>query len=203
MSNYTGRYTSEAARPLTPAGRRILETASALFYDRGIHAIGVDAIAGASGVTKKTIYDQFGSKDALVAAYLGARDERWRRHVTERVERETAGSVERLLATYDALGEWMDRENPRGCAFVNAAAELVDPGHPGLRVVHGEKRWLRDLYAGLAAEAGVAEPDRLAAKLLTLHEGALVAYSVAGERDAAGTAREAAAELVDAAPAAR
>jgi AcrR family transcriptional regulator len=203
MSNYTGGYTTVRVRPLTPAGRRILETASGLFYDRGIHAIGVDAIAGAAGVTKKTIYDQFGSKDALVAAYLGARDERWRRHVTERVEREPAGSVERLLATYDALGEWMDRENPRGCAFVNAAAELVEPGHPGLRVVHDEKRWLRGLYASLAAEAGAPEPDRLAAKLLTLHEGALVSYSVAGDRDAAATAREAAAELVAAALAAR
>jgi AcrR family transcriptional regulator len=162
----------------------------------------VDAIAAAAGVTKKTVYDQFGSKDALVVAYLAARDERWRCHVDAYVEREPAGSAARVLATYDALGDWMERENARGCAFVNAAAELA-PGHPALGVVRGEKRWLRETYATLAAEAGARDPGRLGAELAILHEGAVVAYSLAGDPAAARTARDAAAALLAAAGAGR
>jgi len=80
--------TGEGPR-LTPGARRILEVASALFYRHGIHAIGVDTIAAESGVTKRTLYDRFGSKDELVAAYLRARDERWRARVVAAVEAET------------------------------------------------------------------------------------------------------------------
>ena len=64
------------AAVLTPAAARVLEVASRLFYERGIHAVGVDAIAEAAGVTKKTIYDRFRSKDNLIAAYLERRDRR-------------------------------------------------------------------------------------------------------------------------------
>jgi AcrR family transcriptional regulator len=71
---------------LTPGARRILDVASELFYAHGIHAVGVDTIAAESGVTKRTLYDRFGSKDELVAAYLRARDERWRARVTAAVE---------------------------------------------------------------------------------------------------------------------
>ncbi|MDQ4084268.1 MAG: TetR/AcrR family transcriptional regulator, partial [Actinomycetota bacterium] len=56
-------------RPLTPGAQRILDVASELFYWRGIHAVGVDTIAAESGVTKRTLYDRFGSKDGLVVAY--------------------------------------------------------------------------------------------------------------------------------------
>jgi AcrR family transcriptional regulator len=55
---------------LTPAARRILDAAAGLFYAQGIHAVGVEAIAAAAHVTKKTLYDRFGSKEALIAAYL-------------------------------------------------------------------------------------------------------------------------------------
>jgi AcrR family transcriptional regulator len=197
-------HTTDAApaeRRLTAAGQRILASASGLFYERGLQAVGVDAIAAAAGVTKKTVYDQFGSKDALVVAYLAARDERWRRHVAAFLEREPEGSAARVLATFDALGEWMARENARGCAFVNAAAELA-PGHPALEVVHEEKRWLRDTYAALAAAAGARAPARLGGELAILHEGALVIYSLGGDPGAAGTARGAAAALLAAAGAA-
>ncbi|GAA3366506.1 hypothetical protein GCM10017744_073820 [Streptomyces antimycoticus] len=72
---------------LTPAARRILDTAAELFYGQGINAVGVDLIAKRSGVTKKTLYDRFGSKEALVAAYLRERDERWRAWLTAEVEK--------------------------------------------------------------------------------------------------------------------
>lgn len=150
-----------------------------------------------AGVTKKTLYDHFGSKDALIAAYLAARDESFRARVTEHVEQAGADPTHRVLAVFDSLSEWMASNNPRGCAFVNALAELVAPDHPGRQVAFAEKEWLRELFSTLATELGVARPAQLANQLLAVHEGAIVIYSVAADQDAAQTARDAAAALID------
>ncbi|WP_016700389.1 helix-turn-helix domain-containing protein, partial [Actinoalloteichus spitiensis] len=69
----------------TPGARAVLAAASELFYDQGIHAVGVDAIAARAGVTKKTLYDRFGSKERLVVEYLAQRDQRWRAFLTPRL----------------------------------------------------------------------------------------------------------------------
>lgn len=185
------------ATTLTPAGRRILDTAAGLFYDQGIHAVGVDGIARAAGVTKKTLYDCFGSKDELIAAYLRERDERWRDRLTRTVGR-AADPRARLLATFDALGSWMRAENPRGCAFVNAFAELPEPGHPGHRVAIEQKQWLLRYLTTLATDAGVPGPESLARRLLLLYEGATIAYGTGVMPDAAEEARAAAEALLDA-----
>lgn len=183
---------------LTPAAARILDAASGLFYDQGIHAVGVDAIVRAAGVTKKTLYDRFGSKDELVAAYLRARDERWRAWLTERVEAETDDPRARLTATFDALGAWMAAENPRGCAFVNAFAELPEAGHPGHRVVAEQKLWLLGYLTDLATATGVPGPEALGRRLLLLHEGATIAYGTGVVPEAAAEARAAAEALLGA-----
>jgi AcrR family transcriptional regulator len=181
---------------LTPGARRILDVASELFYSRGIHAIGVDTIAAESGVTKRTLYDRFGSKDELVAAYLRARDARWRERVTAAVDAE-AEPARRVLAPFAVLEAWVAEGTGRGCAFVNAFAELDRPDHPGRAVIDDEKRWLRTLFATELARAGVADPDGLAVTLLVLHEGALVTHAVAGEPTAPAAAASAARRLLD------
>jgi len=109
----------------------VLDVASRLFYDRGIRAVGVDTIAAAAEVTKKTIYDQFRSKDALITAYLERRDRWYRDWVTHWISEHP--DTDPLLAVFDALGHWMYEVGPRGCAFVNAYAELADPDHPAHR----------------------------------------------------------------------
>ncbi|HEV7629013.1 MAG TPA: helix-turn-helix domain-containing protein [Streptomyces sp.] len=163
------------ATELTPAARKILDAAAELFYGRGITAVGVDLIAREAGVTKKTLYDRFGSKEAVVELYLRERDERWRQWLTGHVTQSGASSAyERVLSTFDALDLWMRRENPRGCGFVNAAAELPDPQHPGRKVISGQKQWLRGYLRELGAEAGARDADRLADELVLLHEGATV-----------------------------
>jgi AcrR family transcriptional regulator len=182
--------------PKTSTADRILRSASELFYSRGIRAVGVDAVAAEAGVTKKTLYEKFGSKDELVAAYLRARDERWRRWLVRDVERRGGTPRERLLSTFDALGEWMERENPRGCGFVNAAAELPDPDHPARIVVMEQKSWLRDYLAKLASETGATDPEDLAERLLILHEGANVANSFGMTTDAAIKAKHTAEALL-------
>lgn len=161
----------QEARPLTPAGRRIVAAAEELFYDRGITAVGVDLIAEHSGVTKRTLYNQFGSKDHLVAAYLTGRDQRWRSLVRAAVD--AAGTpVEAVTAPFEALRTWSGN-NTRGCAFINALAELPDPAHPAHRIAANQKLWLLDLFEELAVAAGCSDPATLATRLLVLHEGAI------------------------------
>ncbi|WP_326835124.1 TetR family transcriptional regulator [Amycolatopsis rhabdoformis] len=155
----------------TPAGRRIVAAAEELFYSRGITAVGVDLIAEHSGVTKRTLYNQFGSKDHLVEAYLADRDQRWRSLVQATVDA-GEGPVETVMAPFAALRIWSET-NSRGCAFINALAELPDPAHPAHRIAANQKRWLLDLFEELATAARCANPAVLAVQLLVLHEGAL------------------------------
>ncbi|MGH3312574.1 MAG: TetR/AcrR family transcriptional regulator [Streptomyces sp.] len=181
---------------LTPGARRILDVASELFYWRGIHAVGVDTIAAESGITKRTLYNRFGSKDELIKLYLEARDVRWRKLVMSALDDIDRGSPRRrVLAPFDALVEWIDW-SARGCCLVNAYAELPEPGHPGHQLAVEEKKWLRALFRQLLVEARADNPDALAVQLLSLHEGAMVCHSVADVADAAQLARSAAETLV-------
>ena len=159
-----------ALRPpaLTPGARRILDAASELFYRRGIHAVGVEAIAAASGVTKRTLYDRFGSKDALVTAYLQARHERW----WERMERRVAAApAAPVLALFDAYTR--DADASRGCGFLNAAAELP-ADHPALAVVRAHKRAVLERLTGLLATGPDDDPPgERAREVFLLLEGAI------------------------------
>ncbi len=85
-----------------PAATRILRTASESFYEEGIRAVGVDALVERAGVAKMSLYKNFGSKDDLVAAYLRARDERWRGWLRDEVERRADSPKGKLLAVFDA-----------------------------------------------------------------------------------------------------
>jgi AcrR family transcriptional regulator len=159
-----------------PAAGRVLAAASGLFYEGGIRAVGVDAIAEAADVSKVSLYNNFGSKDRLVAEYLRARDGRWRGWFEGYMDGLSGvPPKERLLAVFDAYGEWMERESPKGCAFINAFAELSDPDHPAHGAIREQKEWMRGYLAGLAVEAGAEEPEELADRLFLLLEGATVA----------------------------
>ena len=175
---------------LTPAGERLLDAAAELFYRRGIRAVGVDLIAEVAGTTKKTLYDRFGSKDALVALYLRRRAHRWQSFAREHVERAPRGPG-RVLAVFDALEAWL-AEQDRGCAFVNANAEIGGTGHPGESVVRAEKAAMRALFTEL-----VDGDEDLGAQLHLLYEGANVAVTAGGQADGIEQARRAASRLLD------
>ena len=171
--------------PMTEAGTRLLDAASDLFYRRGVRAVGVDLIAETAGTTKKTLYDRFGSKDALVALYLLRRAHRWRDHLLARLDVASGDDRERVvLAVFDALETWMGTQL-RGCAFVNAYAELGDGAHPAVPVIRAEKAWMRRLFDTLAGDRAVG------AHLHLLYEGTLVVLTAAATPDAAAEARRA------------
>lgn len=190
---------SEAEPVLTPAGKRLLDTAADLFYRRGIHAVGVELIAEQAGTTKKTLYDRFGSKDELVARYLRRRAGRWQRFLLDYLDRQAPSpGPERALAVFDALGEWHG-DFERGCAFVNAYAELGGTDHPALAVVRADKRWMRQLFWTLARDARLPEPQHIGNALHLLYEGALVMSTAAAQPRAISDARAAAVTLMSAA----
>ncbi|MEV0319729.1 TetR/AcrR family transcriptional regulator [Streptomyces sp. NPDC050658] len=185
---------------MTPAARRALDAAGRLFYERGIHAVGVDLIAAEAGVTKKTLYDRFGSKEQLVVEYLADRDERWRAFLAPFVEAATTPRT-RILAVFDASRDWADENSGKGCSMVNAHAEISDPAHPAYQVITGQKAWMLALFTRLARDIAPRRAAKLGRSLMLLHEGGLVAHGLGIFPDAVGHAKgEAAALLRDALP---
>jgi AcrR family transcriptional regulator len=157
-----------SARP--SARDRLVDTAGRLFYAEGITATGVDTVVRAAGVSKPTLYAHFRSKTELVAAVLEARHATRAAELQAWVMRE-ADPRERPLAVFSWLAGWYERAGERGCAFLNAAAELVAADDAARRAVVAEKRWLLAFLTGLVRDAGLAGPERLASQLLLLVDG--------------------------------
>ncbi|WP_104164224.1 TetR/AcrR family transcriptional regulator [Cryobacterium sp. N22] len=182
----------------TPGAERLLAAASDLFYREGIHAVGVDTIAAAAGVTKKTLYDRFGSKEALAVAYLRGRDARWREYLEQELASESPGSVDRILAVFDISARWAVVNSNKGCSAINARAEMDDPSHPVAVEAIRQKKWMRDVFERLCREAGVADADRVADILMLLYEGGLVTVGMGTFADPFGAGRTAAASILKA-----
>jgi AcrR family transcriptional regulator len=190
-----GRKASDEQRATRrrPGAERLLDAASELFYREGIGAVGVDTVSARAGVSKRTLYNRFGGKDELVAEYLRRRDERWRAYL-----RGVGEPREKLLAVFEAYGEWLVGEDFRGCAFANAAAEIPDPDHPARVVARRHKEGVEQHLAALAEDAGFDEPRALAERLLILLEGATATAAMRRSAEPLGVARSVAQELLDA-----
>ncbi|MDP3892174.1 TetR/AcrR family transcriptional regulator [Nocardioides sp.] len=158
----------------TPKARAVLTAASELFYTHGISAVGVDTIAQHAGVTKKTLYDRFGSKERLVVEYVTERDRRWREFLAAELAEADPEPSQQILAVFDAAAAWARAEGTKGCGMINAHAEISDPAHPAYTVMVGQKRWMLEMFMNLARSAGHAHPQRVAQQIMMLHEGAVV-----------------------------
>ena len=167
---------------------RILETADRLFYLQGIRAIGVDTIAAEIGISKRTLYNHFPSKDALISAYLE------RRFVQPRPSEKPP--VEQILGTFDSLERRFSARDFRGCPFVNAVAELgsEDQSVRKIAVEFKESRrlWFRDLLVQL----GVTEAEALATQLALLVDGSIAQDLVRNDPAMARAAKLAATVLL-------
>ena len=158
----------------------------------------MDALREEAGVSLRRLYRLYPSKDSLVAAYLRRRDERWRSWLRLSVKERCPQPRERPLAVFDALAEWFADEAFRGCALVNASAELGDSTPTVRRQAADHKRAVRAYLAELLTEAGRAQDDAndLAAQMMLLVDGAIVQASIAGDADAARRAKAMAEHLV-------
>ena len=186
---------TKSAAAATSMRERILETTDRLFYGQGIRAVGVDTVAAEIGISKRTLYNHFPSKDALIAAYLG------RRFVQPRPSEKPP--VEQILGTFDSLERRFSAKDFRGCPFVNAVAEIGDPKHAASRIAVEFKDQRRQWFRELLLRVGVKDPDALAIQLQILVDGAIATALVRNEPAVARSARAAAEVLLDAAAGAR
>ena len=163
-----------------PPRQRIIAAARGLFYRHGIRAVGVEAIAGAAGTNKMTLYRHFASKAELVAAYLrglaAEKHDFW-----SAVEAAHPGDPRAQLEAWlvEAANNVSDPKS-RGCALANAAVELPEKEHPARCVIEQCKQSSRDNLVALCAKAGASQPGLLADQLFMLLEGALVCAQSTG-----------------------
>lgn len=163
----------ELTEELSPAAGRILEAASRLFYEQGIRAVGVDAIVEEADVAKVTLYNNFGSKDELAAAYVRDRRARWQGWIEDFVDEEEE-PARKVIAIFDALERWVEEGGFRGSAAINAFSEISDPEHPVRVAAQEYKDWTQGYLRRLAAQAGSEAPDKLAERVWILLEGATI-----------------------------
>jgi len=173
-----------------------------LFYEQGTRAVGVDAVAEAAGVTKRTLYYHFASKEDLVAAYLNARDTAALVNL-DAIET-TRGTLpgDRILSAFDFLESWFATPGYRGCPFNNAVAEQ-GASETVMAIAQRHKAAVRTWFEQRAQEGGARHADALGAQLLVLLDGALNGAAVFGSADAAVVARTMAEALLEAAGVAR
>jgi len=179
------------------AKQRLLQAADELFYNEGIHAVGIDRVIAHAGVAKGSLYYSFAGKDDLVRGYLTGRHGKWADRVSASIEAHT-DPRERILAVYDALGALFAEPDYRGCAFMNALAEAA-PDSVEAKAATTFRAWVRTLFLGLAADADAEDPKQLAESLVVLYDGAVATAQMDKAPQAAQTARHLADLVLDAA----
>jgi AcrR family transcriptional regulator len=180
------------------ARERLLAAANELFYAEGVQTVGIDRIIERAGVAKASLYNLFGSKEELVAAYLASRHD----STTSRLAKAIEGFDDprrKILAVFDAQAQQYEQPDFNGCAFMAASTEAPAGGLVE-RAADQFRAWIRALFADLAEQAGAPDPVHLGRQLHFVYDGA----GLAGRMDhhdpeIAPAARDAVQALLDAA----
>ncbi|MFT3692718.1 MAG: TetR/AcrR family transcriptional regulator [Kofleriaceae bacterium] len=185
------------SKPEGSARERLLAAANELFYEEGVHTVGIDRVIERAGVAKASLYSTFGSKEELVRAYLQQRAEQRQLRMSTRIARHE-DPREQILSLFDSLGEATADPKYRGCAFINASAEgRRDEASKVSQVCLESRTWVRGLFTELARNCGANDPDELGRQLVCLYDGAAVAASMERDLTAAGRAKAMASTLID------
>jgi AcrR family transcriptional regulator len=187
----------DAVSQAQPGARdRILAAAYELFASRGIRDVGVDEVIERAGVAKASLYRHFPSKDDLVIAFLGLREERWTLEwVVAEARRRGTTPEEQLLAIFGLFDEWFHREDFEACSFVNVLLEM-GPAHPAGRASVQHLANIRSIVRTLAEESGLRDPESFARSCHILMKGSIVS-AVEGDAEAAQRARSMARLLIE------
>jgi AcrR family transcriptional regulator len=181
-----------------PTRDRILKAADRLFNGEGIRAVSVDAVAAKAGVTKRTLYYHFRSKDDLISAYLEKRDQP-NFALFQRWFNETEGDLaDKIAGIFVNLGQSVRHPKWKGCGFLRTSVELVDkPGHPAVVIGRAHKKRVEDWLHGLFEEAGAGNAARqLARQIILLLDGAFAVVLLHRDPSYMETAGEGAANLI-------
>jgi AcrR family transcriptional regulator len=183
---------------------RIVAAASDLFYSEGIRAVSVDAVAEKAGITKRTLYYHFTSKDELIDAYLKVREQpnlaRFKRWYSEA----EGGIAEKVRAIFRNLARSARHPKWKGCAFLRTSAELANmPGHPAMKTGAAHKKDFETWLKGMFEAGGITNAAGLARQVVLLLDGAFAVVLLHRDASYFESAGDAAFALVDAALAAR
>ena len=161
---------------------RLLDAADRLFYQEGVHAVGIDRVLSEADAAKASLYQHFGSKDQLVASYL----ERKVREARASIEAYLADTPpsERALRFFDWVVAWAESKDFRGCPLQHAVSELTDAAHPALAVAHEQRAWFAERLREWTMAAGVKDAKATARALMVLFDGAVVGSEVDGPQRA-------------------
>ncbi|MFE5404476.1 TetR/AcrR family transcriptional regulator [Streptomyces sp. NPDC056580] len=168
MSRGTTRGSTSEAR------KRLLGTATRVFYAEGIHSVGVDRIIAEAQVTRATLYRHFSGKEELVLAYLDLADQGIREQVAAAQESDESAAGQ-VRAVARSIAEGIRSPGFRGCAFLNAVAEYPDPAHPVHQAVLAHRQWFLETVTDLLARAGREPADEAGRHLVMLRDGAMAA----------------------------
>jgi AcrR family transcriptional regulator len=181
------------------ARERLIAAAYELFSQRGVQAVGIDAIIERSGVARQTMYRHFGSKQELVLAFLERREQLWTRDWLQAEVAHRGGTPqEQLLAIFDVFDQWFRRTDFEGCSFINVLLEHPNGTHPVHRAGAAYLAGIREFIEGLARQAGIPDAQDFAREWHILMKGSIVAAGE-GDLDAATRAKKVAALLLQAA----
>ncbi len=177
--------------------QQLVDTAIKLFSAHGYHGVGIDWISREAGVTKKTMYHHFHSKNELILAALKHHDGLFRNEFMNAVKAFHEDPYERLLGIFDVAHHWFSDKKFYGCMFINAIGEYSEPDSSIRNVCQEFKSLMRKYIAQLAEDAGIKDTESIATSLAILLEGSIVTAQVSGTPDSAIEAKKAAKLLVD------
>ena len=160
------------AKTQTPTRERIISAASKLFYSEGVRAVGVDAVAEKAGITKRTLYYHFTSKDELVAAYLEGRDQPNLALFKQWFAAADGGVAAKVQAIFNNLAKSARHPKWKGCGFLRTSAELANmPGHPAIKIGAAHKKKFEDWLRLTFETDGIANAPLLARQIVLLLDG--------------------------------
>lgn len=188
---------SAMSDPASPTRKRIVDAASKLFYAEGIGRVSMDAVAEKAGLTKRTLYYHFTSKDDLIAAYLDARDQPNLKQMAGWFDATEGDPDLKVQAIFTNLARVARHPKWKGCGFLRTAAELAAmPGHPAVKAGARHKTNFENWLAAALADRSVAEPQIIAREIVLLMDGAFAIMLIHHNPDYVEAAGRAAAILV-------
>ncbi|MFE0256856.1 TetR/AcrR family transcriptional regulator [Streptomyces sp. NPDC059010] len=159
---------------------RLLEAAATLTYREGVN-IGVEALCKAAGVSKRSMYQLFHSKDELLAASLERRTSSYVAALLPSAD-DGRSPRERILHVFEQVESQSREPGFYGCPFLAAQIELKDQSHPASQVAHGVKENLTAFFGAEAEQGGASDPGLLARQLSLVFDGASARAGIGAEK---------------------
>lgn len=179
-----------------PVESKILQTARRLFCRVGIHATGIARIIEESGVSRRSLYTYYGSKENLLRAVFEAEANIWFRWFDTDLPAIECSPVERVLALFDLMRIWFDSEDFYGCVFINAVAEHEKGNGWIQEIANGHREKISARLQAMVAECGAQDPEIVTEKLNLLIDGTIVTAMVTGNSEIAYIGRMAAEDIL-------